>query len=232
MYKQIRPIDIVTEQSYYLFEYPTPRTCPICGTAIDAQVLSSFFIQNSNLAYSIFILFFCHSCESCFMGMYRCDNPSSGQPNRLLKLQFAPEGEDVSLFSDRIASLSPKFVEIYHQSELAEQWGLSEICGMGYRKALEFLVKDFAISTCPESSEIIKTTPLSPCISKYIDSRRIKTLAKASTWIGNDETHYTRKHESFSISDLKSFITAMVTFIDSELAFSDAESFLNKQTLL
>lgn len=226
MYKTINPINIVTNQPEARFEYPTPRVCPICNTGIDARVLSSFYIQNEYLACDVFILFFCHSCESCFMGVYHCPYPSA--QNRLFQMHLVPEGDEVSCFSEKITSLSPKFVEIYNQSEKAEQWGLSEICGMGYRKALEFLVKDFAIFISPDSEEIIKTKQLSPCINDHIDNKRIKALAKASAWIGNDETHYTRKHESYTTADLKSFITAMVTFIDSELAFLDAEQFLLK----
>ena len=228
MYKKINPINIVSNEPGYRFEYPTPGVCPICDTGTDAQVLTSFYIQRESLNCYVFILFFCHSCEACFMGVYQCPYPSAGTTNRLSQIRLIPAGEEVSYFSDRISSLSPKFVEIYNQAEKAEQWGLSEICGMGYRKALEFLVKDFAILMSPESEETIKTKQLSPCINDYIDNKRIKALAKASAWIGNDETHYTRKHESYTTDDLKSFVTAMVTFIDSELAFMDAEQFLRK----
>lgn len=52
-------------------------------------------------------------------------------------------------FSQEIKDLSPNFVKIYHQAEQAENTGLSDICGLGYRKALEFLVKDYAIAFNP-----------------------------------------------------------------------------------
>ena len=160
MYKKINPVNIVSNEPGYRFEYPTPGVCPICDTATDAQVLTSFYIQRESLNCYVFILFFCHSCEACFMGVYQCPYPSAGTTNRLSQIRLVPDGEEVSYFSDRISSLSPKFVEIYNQAEKAEQWGLSEICGMGYRKALEFLVKDFAILMSPESEETIKTKQL------------------------------------------------------------------------
>lgn len=98
---------------------------------------------------------------------------------------------------------------------------------MGYRKALECLVKDFAISVHPEEKDKIPPLPLAQCIEKYLDSPKLKNLAKASAWLGNDETHYTRKYANYSVDDLKKFVMAFVTHIDAELACLDAESFVS-----
>ena len=130
-------------------------------------------------------------------------------------------------FSEDIAKLSPNFIKIYHQAEKAENMGLSEICGLGYRKALEFLIKDYGILFHPDDEEKIKNMALSPCINTYIDNPRIKTLATASAWIGNDETHYVRKHEDYNLEHLKIFISATVSFINSELSYLKAEQLLN-----
>ena len=112
-------------------------------------------------------------------------------------------------------------------TESAENMGLSEICGLGYRKALEFLIKDYGILFHPDDEEKIKNMALSPCINTYIDNPRIKTLATASAWIGNDETHYVRKHEDYNLEHLKIFISATVSFINSELSYLKAEQLLN-----
>jgi hypothetical protein len=53
-------------------------------------------------------------------------------------------------------------------------------------------------------------------------------LASASAWLGNDETHYSRKHDEYNFSDLKTFLDAFVTFIDSELAVAEAQKLLSK----
>lgn len=44
-------------------------------------------------------------------------------------------------FSNIISELSPNFCEIYNQAYIAEQTNLMQICGTGYRKSLEFLIK-------------------------------------------------------------------------------------------
>ena len=68
---------------------------------------------------------------------------------------------------------------------------------------------------------------LSPCIQNYIDNQRIKNLATASAWIGNDETHYARKHEDYNVKDLLAFIDAIETFINADLSAFEAEKLIN-----
>ena len=67
-----------------------------------------------------------------------------------------------------------------------------QICGTGYRKSLEFLIKDYLISTLPEDQhEAIKNKFLNNCIRDNISNINIKTVASRAVWLGNDETHYT-----------------------------------------
>ena len=65
---------------------------------------------------------------------------------------------------------------------------------------------------------------LSNCIKEYVDDPRIKSLAEKAVWLGNDETHYIRKHEDKDITDMKRFIDAMVYFISMVLITEDADS--------
>ena len=104
---------------------------------------------------------------------------------------------------------------------------LNEIAGIGYRKALEFLIKDYCIDKNKEQEEKIKKEPLSQVITNYILSDKIKNFAKASIWIGNDETHYVRKYEDKDIKDLKRFISATVAYITYELIADSAQEFVN-----
>lgn len=203
-----------------------PSKCPICETGYANLPLISYFIQSDSsfFAATIYSLHLCPHCEKCFMVTYS----ASGNYNCLETeiSEIFPYPESCTKFPLRISDLSSKFVEIYLQAEKAENSGLSEICGLGYRKALEFLVKDYAIRFHPDKENQIKTSMLAQCISDFIDNPRIKSLAKASAWIGNDETHYVRKHENYNLNHLKAFIQATVSYIDSELAYLEAESLL------
>lgn len=54
-------------------------------------------------------------------------------------------------FSKHINNISPNFVNIYNQAHFAEKHNLLEICGVGYRKGLEFLIKDYVITKNPNN---------------------------------------------------------------------------------
>lgn len=51
-------------------------------------------------------------------------------------------------------------------------------------------------------------------------------FAKASTWLGNDESHYTRKFTSKDINDLKKFIDATIYCISLKLLSETADEVL------
>lgn len=102
-------------------------------------------------------------------------------------------------------------------------YGLTEISGMGYRKALEFLIKDYAILRWPDDAEVIRKMTLGNCINEKIGYDRLKTLAQRAVWLGNDFTHYERRFEDFEIEDLKRFIDAALFWIEAELTTDEAE---------
>ena len=119
-------------------------------------------------------------------------------------------------FGELIGEVSPSFSDIYNQSYGAMQLELNDICGMGFRKALEFLVKDYAIRNHPDAEESIKKIELGTCINNYIADERIKSMAQRATWLGNDETHYVRRFNDRDISDLLVLIDLTVFWIQAE----------------
>lgn len=114
----------------------------------------------------------------------------------------------------------PEFKVIYEQSFQAERLGLTAICGMGFRKALEFLVKSYLISKFTDEEQKIKSETLSQSINRL--DEKLKILAKAISWIGNDETHYVRKWKNKDVADMKQFISALMSFISTEITYDDA----------
>lgn len=232
MEKHTQATFIADMKTNNIFIYTSPNFCPSCGVGIDPKVLGSYYAfgsdKHGNYNGKLFILFFCPKCETCFIGYFRLDSVLRGYENRAFFEKLAPFGFRKEQFSDNIKLLSPDFESIYNQSLAAEQMGLNEICGMGYRKSLEFLVKDFAIYIDPTNKDNIESKMLGKCIQDHIEHSRIKTLAVASSWIGNDETHYIRKNDDYGVDHLKAFISAIVTYIDSELSFIDAEKMIAK----
>ncbi|MCL6446104.1 MAG: hypothetical protein K6T83_22115, partial [Alicyclobacillus sp.] len=118
-------------------------------------------------------------------------------------------------FSEHITELSPSFVEIYNQASEAEHHGLDQVAGPGYRKCLEFLIKDYVIKRTEKDS--VKREQLMSVIMNHIHHDRIKEIAKRAAWLGNDETHYERRWEDRDIQDLKKLINLVVHYIEMEL---------------
>ena len=66
------------------------------------------------------------------------------------------------------------------------------------------------------------------CIKSYIDNQRITELAEKSAWLGNDEAHYVKKHEDYTILDMKHFIQALVYFISMDLTVLKASGIVSR----
>jgi hypothetical protein len=119
-------------------------------------------------------------------------------------------------FEKFIQDTSPAFCTVYSEAYEAEQLGLTEICGVGYRKALEFLIKDYLIKNEAGNEAAIKSTHLGTCIETYVKDEKIKQVAKRATWLGNDETHYERRWKNKDLSDLKTMIGLVLHWTQAE----------------
>ena len=119
-------------------------------------------------------------------------------------------------FEDVINEISPSFVKIYNEAYIAEQNKLLEICGVGYRKAIDFLIKDYLISKKPENSLIIINKFLGNCFRDDISDLKIKEVASRVIWLDNDETHFVRNWNEKNIKELKNLIMLIVHWLKME----------------
>jgi hypothetical protein len=188
-----------------------PDSCPVCHYSISPEYILIYDKQ----FHLIEVLCGCpnNGCSSLFFAVYEYD---SGSKSYWLSYCYPYSKKDKD-FPEEIMQLSSDFVQIFNQAHHAEQEGLDRICGVGYRKALEYLIKDFATHLNPDEAEQIKKLPLQQCIQKYINQPEIKEMAERAVWLGNDETHYVRKWEDKDIKDLKNLIDLTVFFISMTL---------------
>ena len=122
-------------------------------------------------------------------------------------------------FSRIIKDTSSSFEGINNQALSAEQMSLDQICGPGYRKALEYLIKDYLLLEIEdeEQKDKIKIKFLGTCIQEDVVDERIKAVAKRAVWLGNDETHYVRKWLEKDVTNLKQLIDLTVRWIENEV---------------
>lgn len=186
----------------------TSIKCPYCHKD---QIPQMYAAMQSKHAGDDFILCECTNpdCQMTFNVLYNVQERQFSM--------IKQSTQTVCEFSDTIKEISSLFCDIYNQAYAAEQIGLEQITGVGYRKALEFLIKDYLISLDPTRKDEIKNKLLGQCISSDVTEEKVKQVAKRATWLGNDETHYTRKWEDKDISHLKKLIDLCLHWIEAEI---------------
>lgn len=191
--------------------HPLPDYCPQCHYSIVPQ-----YILINNQGDTSELLCGCprNECGSLFFTVYQLMEQAEYDYELI---RYYPYNKQEKEFPEEVSALSSEFVSIYNQAHHADQEGLDMICGVGYRKALEFLIKDYAIDSNPDQTEKIQKMPLQQCINAYIDQADIKDMAERAIWIGNDETHYVRKWSDKDIRDLKNLIDLTVYYLSMAL---------------
>ena len=189
-----------------------PDVCPLCHRGIKPiDSKWDFFLYEQRVIERVLICPY-ESCQHLFIARYHLINGvfflHSCVP-RQLKPYSVP---------DELRAISPDFCDIYIEADKAEQLGLKLVCGPGYRKALEFLIKDYLTlqQTTEEAKKKIADSPLMACIKEFVTDSRVRTTAERATWLGNDETHYIRKWEDKDLEDMKRLITLTGYWIQSE----------------
>ncbi len=190
-----------------------PSICPQCHNSIAPKFEKGLFIADDYAQ----LLFQCthQNCRKLFISSYNVKAYDSSNPAELIDSQ--PTTYKKESFSGEIQGISINFIKIYNQAIQALSMSMEDIAGVGLRKSIEFLIKDFAIVKNPKNEEEIKRKLLSQCINDYIEDSRIKKLSKLAVWLGNDETHYVRKWEQKDIKDLKILIKLVVNYIENDI---------------
>lgn len=211
----------------YSGTYPEPSTCPLCKHAIKPQEIHLATYQNEDNEWFITGLYLCKHCYQTFITLCSCtlDTTKAYHHEYHADLIYSgPTRHENRDFPDKFKEVTPKFVEIYNQAKAAEDYGLNEICGIGYRKALEFLIKDYLVYKEPDKADIIRSMELGKCIANKITDEDIKAVASRCAWLGNDQTHYTRRFEEYDLETLKQLLDATIYWVSMKFATEFATS--------
>ncbi len=201
MLKQIKVIN-----QHYQVEYPDQ--CPICHRHSEIPVLKTMEEPETRNVQVVFQCAF-SGCRSYFIGYY-------GQRGQSELKALKPQKSDTSNIPVSVQELSPTFVSIYQEADEARSHGLDQIAGPGYRKAFEFLIKDYAKSLKPDESERIETLFSGNVVKEFISDPRIQSVAKRALWLGNDETHYLKKWVNHDVNDLITLIRLAINWVEIE----------------
>ncbi|OTN76750.1 hypothetical protein A5886_001829 [Enterococcus sp. 8G7_MSG3316] len=218
--------------STYDVDLEEPRICYHCNHTGEQIFVSGMVFSEANENEDAVCFFNCYYCQKTsihFMSFKNRNNYSWLETDSVLPKAKLIENQITQ--SNAVLEKFPEFFNIYNQSQKAQDEKLDQIAGMGFRKALEFLVTDFLLSYPPDGvvEEWLKNpkTSLSNKIEK-LENQRIKKLSKAISFLGNDETHYTRRHPEHDVESIKMFIKALLSDVENEMTLLEAEKLLNK----
>lgn len=200
------------------YAFDVPRVCPLCGVTMDATTMTVLYSQGRYTGSpNVTATFQCVACDHFF----HIDMDDSGT-------QVIYPRKPYFDLDENIKSNYLEFSKIYLQALRAESENLYHISGIAFRKSVERLVKDYLIKKNPKEEDKILNESLGQSINR-IPNQRIKPLAKAATWIGNDHTHLVQKHPDYDVASMKKFVKALTYFILQEETIDDALNLTNQQ---
>lgn len=188
--------------------YPVevPDACLICHRHSEIHSINADSVDNGTSVQAIFRCAYA-GCRQFFFCYY-------GPNTSGTLLSVRPIKPSLASFPVSVHTLSPTFVTVFAEAEEAGQLDLKQIAGPGYRKAFEFLIKDYAKSLSPGREAEIEAKFAGAVVSDFIADARIQAVAKRSLWLGNDETHYTRRWTDYDVSDLVTLIKLTANWIE------------------
>ncbi|CAM3813566.1 DUF4145 domain-containing protein [Flavobacterium gelidilacus] len=187
-----------------------PSNCPHCHRDIEPIQISTY--AEKDICYSIWKCTF-RECGKAFVASYKITGQRTSEFVGFLDgTPIAPHWPEI------INKLNSKFITTYMQALHAEYLGLDEISGMGFRKSIEYLVKDYLIQRDSSLEGKIEDSLLAKVIGENFTLSQeadLKDLLQRATWLGNDMTHYLKYHDNFDILDLKELIKLVMDEIHS-----------------
>lgn len=209
--------------------------CPRCHSRMTMECLkfdwakSKWDFDYYNLLYSTYefnqeveykqYLYKCWNkhCNSLIVTICR-----NNEENVKFMYPQSPESFDFSQF-ENIKNISPNFVSVFNDAHSVDVLWYKEIAWPWYRKAMEYLLKDYALYLVWDNEEkkekIIKEW-IMDCIKWYIKDSGFQELAKHTMWLWNDQVHYYQKREDKDIDYLKWMIETAMNYIEMHLRMS------------
>lgn len=211
-------------RKFYLNGYPkelefdVENHCPFCAYYNEPKRLLALYNSNEELRIAT-VFFKTHCCDNNFVSIYSIDK------NDITKLIATYPTGSPEVFPQVIFDLSPDFIKLYTQSKTAEDNAHFELASTGYRNAIEFLIKDFAIKFLAKSPEEVAPKTLYKAIEDYLPDEKLVKSADVTRILGNDTTHYIRKYPQLDLKTLKRYLGYFIDIVAKEIELANPPVF-------
>lgn len=211
------------------FDLDIPETCPHCRRRITpALTYVAANCSDDGHAYTVSAYWNCNGCSEVFCCTYYILGGAYDNPHRGRILSTLPPVCDKTFIDPRITAISPRFTELFNQSEEAKARNLTDLAGMGFRKSLEFLLKDSLIALGMEEESKVVGMDLRTAIASFSDNPRLIKAANLARVIGNEYTHYQAKYEGYDLDTLQHLISIALHWLTMEIETIELEPLTKK----
>lgn len=203
-------------ENRFNFNLDKPLYCPICHLPQAGELTGNRKLwQFDNTRYYGTVMYRCTNCGKYYLVTYDIDTDKrTGDFGA-----FYPT-LSVSYENETLQSISPSFINVYNQALTSEYAGNVELAAIGYRKAVEVLIKDFAIKFLKKPEEEVISKTLYSAISEYCQDDFTIKSADVVRILGNDYTHYERKYPEMDFQILKSYLNMFTELIERKIKLS------------
>lgn len=204
-----------TSNSAFRFAIQKPRFCPVCRLPQEGKQVDFKLWSLGGTQYYGTVMYECTSCGKQYLVTYNIDlSDSSGVFGA-----FHPPV--ASSYDNEILKVtSPRFIEIYNQALHSEDVGDFDIAAIGFRLALECLVKDYAIKHLNKPTEEVSKKTLADAIGDYLETDLVKA-ADVVRILGNDYAHYERKHADLDYALLKRYLNIFIQLVETKVMLAN-----------
>ena len=195
---------------YFSSPFQKPSTCPFCGIDTDA-ILNSVNQPSYKTGANLYIISLkCTHCSRSYVALY--EKMKEGQNEKLCFIEVLPRPTGTELPAC-LSIISPRFSEVHKEAEGAETFGFTDLASIGYRKALEILVKDYAINFLHKDRIEVEKKSLATAIGTYLQQSKLVKTADVVRILGNDRTHYREKYPQHDFTILKHYYNIFISQI-------------------
>lgn len=194
------------------FVYNTVNECPHCVKGIRINVLK-INVEESEEDIYVNLICKCPICYKVFFAQYNYEKyfDHGGYPRYISTPIYYPAKNQLPFIESEIETLSPNFVKAFKEGVTVEQLNFIDLAGLSYRRAFEFLIKDYTILLTPEKEEeIVNDSSVSNVINNRIPKKqefeKLREISKRVWWLGNDYAHYKKHYADKDIIDLRECI--------------------------
>lgn len=200
------------------FPFLKPTLCPHCGISTDAvfrdakQLPFSSGGAEKSLSF-VSLLWACTACKRHFLTCYVADKKRRAATLVYMYPPAAPYAPD-----PLVQDLSPRFVDLYRQAQAAEDLEAWDVAAMGYRAALEVLLKDYAIRALGRDEKAVARSKLADLIVEVFHEQELVNCADVVRLLGNDYTHFQRRYTDVDFLNIRRYLDLLVSSVAARLA--------------